>query len=170
MNVRGMSRAASMRRRDVSTFEVAVRLRPEGKEVPYGRLSESELQRLWQCIALVSHGTADSAWRKDALMRIHPCNPRGRLEAAAQDNCFFGPPKMMDLVLQALGDDTLAGRKRMVQERWRIPPWHPEKLIAVAAHVAGHPTGTACHLDSLRYAFGYGFRMGAAQRARRSER
>lgn len=47
MNLLGMRRAAVLRRSDTSAFEVAVRVRPEGKEVAYGRLSELELHGLW---------------------------------------------------------------------------------------------------------------------------
>ena len=37
--------------------------------------------------------------------------------------------------------------------RWRMKPWHYERLIAVAAQLAGHRPGTACHIDTLRYEF-----------------
>ena len=105
MNLLGMRRAAVLRRSDTSAFEVAVRVRPEGKEVAYGRLSELELHGLWvwQCIALVSHGPATS-WRNEALLQIHPCDPVDSLVQPTQDNCFFAPPSVMDLVLRSLGD------------------------------------------------------------------
>ena len=60
---------------------------------------------VWQCIALVSHGPATS-WRNEALLQIHPCDPVDSLvlKQPTQDNCFFAPPSVMDLVLRSLGD------------------------------------------------------------------
>ena len=157
MNLLGMRRAATLRRRELSAipYQVAVRLRPDGKEVPYSRLTYEKTLRLWQCIALTAHGP-NASQPNDALLRLHPCDPAGSLDETGQDNCFFGAPSAMDLVLRTLGRPGTARRQavQVAAIRQRIRSWHPERLIAIAAHMASIDAGTACHIDTLRYVYG----------------
>jgi hypothetical protein len=62
----------------------------------------------------------------------------------------------MDLVLRTLGRPGTARRQavQVAAIRQRIRSWHPERLIAIAAHMASIDAGTACHIDTLRYVYG----------------
>ena len=156
MNALAMRHSADLRqqfsRREHAQFDVAVRLRPEA--VPWGRLTDETMHQLWQCIALIARGP-ESLWKSDARRRLHPCSPTGDLALAAQDNCFFGLPEAMDNAFSRLGTPGSPQRRAVRREagRWRIKPWHYERLLAVAAQLSGHRTGTACHIDTLRYQF-----------------
>ena len=164
MNVRGMLEAARLRERFALSYAMSVRLRPDGKEVAFRKLSGIERRLLWDCIALaVDPGARALVWKRasgeaqvwaaSAAQTLSPCAPYGELGwsygSYANDNCFMGGPDMMDRVLHTLVHNHTLVYTQSKALGLYLP--HPEVQLPVAAAIAGVATRQTCHRDVLRY-------------------
>lgn len=132
MNVRGMARAAELRRRSPERYDFSFRLRPDGrdpsfdfgwKQITSERLGES----LWDCVAFAATGlkkhrrpgstaaaqwagAAQAQWHSLIAGAINACSPIGNLGTDGQngnkrDNCFWATPTVMDEWLELFQSD-----------------------------------------------------------------
>ena len=149
MNVLGMRRAAELRRNNGSrTYDLAVRLRPDGVEWgPWMTPTDADRRTTYECMARLWTGA--SAWATAGRLAVHSCHPILALGGGTADNCFFGAPPLMDALMDELGRQRDLGGRPF---RW-MTVGQPELGIAHVAQAVGVPIGEQCTREVLHYMF-----------------